>query len=202
MSAPAIILGAIAHDGCTCGDARTHIVARRTMADGRKVEVYDNGAVTGYYGIAIPGVPVARPRGAEAIERERAAAWLFADEVCLYDLDELPDLHACARRVARRGGNSGDLRVVMEEASVPRIPIRWEVLSEGGASGDSRFGALPRLRWGGVGVWHERGVYEVMHRYTGPALGARSRESWHGSGIKFTSQRELFRHLATIGGAS
>ena len=194
-----ITLGALAPArGCSCGDPKAHVVARRRTADGREVEIHDDGAVTGYYGVAIPGVPVARPRGIEAIERERAAAWLFADELCLYAYEELPALHAAARRVARRGGGPGDLRAAVAEASAPRVPIRWEVLATDNR-GDvtCRFGVLPRLRWGGVGVWHEHGVYEVMHRVHGD----HGEGAWETSGFRFTSQRDLFRHLAGVGNA-
>lgn len=75
---------------CSCGETTAHVIARRETADGIAVQIWHDGAVTGRYGRALPGIPVARPRTAEAIERERGAARLLADEVSLYNFAELP----------------------------------------------------------------------------------------------------------------
>lgn len=181
---------------CTCAAVGDHVVAYRRTADGRPVEVWSTGAVTGACGVAIDGVPVARPRTAAAVAVELAAAWLLAGEVSLYELAELPVLHACARRVARAGGSPGDLRAAVAAAEERTrdehaVPIRWEHVSPG-----CRVGHLPRLRWPHLAVWHEAGVYEVMVRERAEAHGGHG-ETLRGTGMRFSALRDLRAHLAT-----
>lgn len=95
---------------CSCGSTSAHVVARRTTADDVAVEIWDNGAITGRLGFALPGVPVVRPRTDAAHAMARATASLVAGEVELYVVTELPQLVSCARRVAIAGGRPGDLR--------------------------------------------------------------------------------------------
>lgn len=184
---------------CSCGLSFGHVIAERETADGAGLRLWSDGALTGSGGYAFPGVPIVRARTAEAARVALAAGWLAADEAGLYDADEIPALYAAARRLVARNPSAqpGDLRAAMADRGAPHIPIRWEVLqADNRGATTCRVGILPRLMWAGVGVWHERGRYEIMHAHTGTAFGAHSRESWHGTGITFTSQRELFRYLA------
>ena len=174
------------------------VMAERQTADGSRLRLWSDGALTGGGGYGFPGVPIARPRDAAKAELLRTAGWLVLGEAELYHDAEIPKLYAAALRVAASGGDPGDLRAsAAKSLDTLHIPIRWEVLTaDRNGHPTTRFGHLPRLGWAGVGVWHEGNVYEVMHQHHGPAVGAQSRDAWHGTGFKFTSQRELFKHLA------
>lgn len=180
---------------CSCGLSFGHVIAERETADGAGLRLWSDGALTGRGGYGFPGVPIVRPRTVEAARAALAAGWLAIDEAGLYDADEMPALYAAARRLVARNPSTppGDLRRAMADRDAPRIPIRWEVL-QADSHGDTtcRVGYLPRIRWAGVAVWQERGFYEVMHENAG----ATGRPALFGTGIKFTSQRELFRYLA------
>jgi len=182
--------------------APARVMAERTTADGSRLRLWSDGALTGGYGYGFPGVPIARPRDAGKAEIARTAGWLVLGEAELYHDAEIPKLYAAALRTASRGGDPGDVRAAAAKSlDTFRVPIRWEVLTaDRDGHPTTRFGHLPRLGWAGVGVWHERGVYEVLHQHHGVAVGARSRDAWrdawHDTGFKFTSQQELFKHLA------
>lgn len=172
---------------CSCGDAAEHIVARRMTADCFSVVMLSRGAIVGGFGHAFNGVPFARPRSAEGLALALRAGWLLMGEVELYDVGELGDLYAAAKRVAARGGLPGDLRAEMHRAAPPSIPLRWTVLSaDRDGKPTCRVATLPRLRWPATQVWHERGVYEVLYEQCG---------ALHSSGRRFTSQRDLFAFL-------
>lgn len=193
---------------CTCGNASPHRVAWRRTADGVHVELWHDGVLTGVGGLALPGVPIARPRTEEARRRTLAAGWLVVGELArttedpaaaLYDAAELPTLYATARRlVAARGlaVTPGELRAAFAEAEeravVERFPVRWETIAP-----DCRVGNLPRIRWPGLAVWHERGVYEVMMVQHIAAMGARGGDALVPTGFRFTTLRDLVRHLTT-----
>jgi hypothetical protein len=177
---------------CSCGATGDHVVAERESADGKYLVLWSSGELTQRGGVGFPGVPVARSRDAAQVRVALEAGRLVLGEASLWDAAEIPALYAAARRVAARGGSPGDLRAAMDARDVPRIPIRWEVLSTDNR-GDmtSRVGHLPRLMWPGVSIWHERGIYEVMYRKA-----VNGRDAWHGTGITFRSQRDLLRFLA------
>lgn len=194
-------------DTCTCGNAQPHRVAWRRTADGAHVELWDDGALTGAGGLAFPGVPVARPRTDEARRQALAAGRLVAGELArptedpsaaLYDAGELPTLYATARRLVARdlGATPGGLRAAFaeaeERAALARFPVRWETIAAG-----CRVGHLPRIRWPGLAVWHERGVYEVMMVQRVAVVGVRTSEALVPTGFRFGTMRDLVRHLAT-----
>lgn len=199
-------------NACACGDARPHRVAWRRTSDGAHVELWHDGSLTGAGGLALPGVPIARPRTEEARREALAAGWLVAGELArssedpsaaLYDAAELPTLYTVARRlVASRGlaVTPGELRAAFaetgERAAIERFPVRWETIAPG-----CRVGHLPRIRWPGLAVWHERGVYEVMMAQRVAAAGARTAEALVPTGFRFTALRDLVRHLVTEQGA-
>lgn len=195
MDAPTTSAASLAHAlTCSCGRSSVHVIAERETADGAGLRLWSDGALTGSGGYGFPGVPIARPRTAEAARAALAAGWLAIDEAGLYDADEMPALYAAARRLVARnpGAQPGDLRAAMADREVPRIPIRWEVLqADNRGETTCRVGTLPRLMWASVGVWHESGRYEIMHEH-GDGRGG---HAWHGTGITFGSQRELFRYL-------
>lgn len=192
---------------CTCGNAAPHRIAWRRTADGAHVELWHDGALTGAGGLALPGVPIARPRTEEARRQALAAGWLVVGELArttedpaaaLYDAAELPTLYATARRLVARapGVAPGELRAAFaeaeERAALERFPVRWETIAPG-----CRVGHLPRIRWPGLAVWHERGVYEVMMVQHIAAMGERGGDALVPTGFRFTTLRDLVRHLMT-----
>lgn len=177
---------------CSCGEREPHIVAYRETADSYRVELWDNGAVTGGLGYALSGVPIVRPRTEEALSLARAAGWLFAGEVAWVALADVGDLYAACRAVATKGGLPGDVRADLgeriERRGEPRL--RWQVYATN-SHGDVtvRYAVLPRLRWGGLVIVHERGRYELQRR------NAYDRDQLGVTGWSFGSLREVFRHL-------
>lgn len=86
------------HDPCSCGDAEPHVIARRMSADGAIVKLWSDGAVSSGLGFTIlRGV-----RSGRRHELALRAAWLLADEVCLYDRGELGFLARMARRAVEQ----------------------------------------------------------------------------------------------------
>ena len=69
---------------CSCGNPTPHVIARRTTCDGRTVCLWSDGDLTQILGIRIPGL--GKPRG----ENSRQANRAIIDDVCLYDLNEIP----------------------------------------------------------------------------------------------------------------
>lgn len=197
---------------CSCGEDRPHRVAWRRTSDGVSVELWDSGELTGASGLGIKGVPIVRPRDDDARAAALSAGWLVADELArtnedpeasLYSSTELPLLYATARRlVASRGlgVTPGELRAAFAEAeerdAVARFPIRWEYVAPG-----ARAGYLPRIRWPGIALWHENGVYEVMLIRRVAGLGGRSGETLVTTGFKFKTLRETIQHLLTQQGS-
>lgn len=168
-------------------------------ADDVAVEIWHDGAVTGRAGLALPGVPIARPRSSVSWDRARHAASLFGGEVELYDVAELPRLYACARRVAARGGLPGDLRAAFAAAEAPSLHLVWDVYAaDRDGTPTVRVARLDRIRWPGLAVWHESGRYELLAIRRGAALGARSREALETTGFSFASRAALHLHLFSI----
>lgn len=184
---------------CSCGGGEPHIIARRTTADGIGVEFWHDGAITGRTGLALPGVPIVRPRTADATDLALRSASLVSGDVELYDLSDLPRLYMCARRAAARFGSPGDMRAEFAKADVPKIRIVWSVYSTDRAGDPTvRFARLDRIRWPGIVLWHERGYYEVAIERMGIATGARSRLACESTGVRFRTQRELSEYLASV----
>lgn len=179
---------------CPCGKTKPHAVAHRETADGLRVELWDDGAVTGGNGYGLDGVPVARPRTPEALSVSRAAGWLFVGEVSLWERADLGALYAACRKVAVKGGLPGDVRAAMAApVELPPVKLHWDI-RETDNHGDTtlRVAQLPRMLWPGMVVWHERGRYELLSR-----VFVDGREALSAHGLVFASQRELFRHLRT-----
>lgn len=187
---------------CSCGADKPHVIASRRTADGTQVEVWDDGAVTGGYGMALPGVPVVRPRTDDARREALAAAWMLAGDVALYDLAEVPALYATARKVAQAGGGAAEFHAALRDAQetparAPALRLQWQTY-ETDATGRPtvRVAILDRMRWPGLAVWHERGRYLLMNvEYI--ANQRRSEPVLVPTGFTFRSQQELATHLYT-----
>ena len=141
----------------------TTIIARRQSADDKTVALWSDGAITGGLGIYIKGSPCARTEAAciEAL----AAGWLVMGDVCLYDFDEVPSLIAAARKIARAGGDPGDMR----RALAARATLRptWSVLeTDRDGNPTLRVWRLPRVSHPGLAIWDDArgggGRYQVM----------------------------------------
>lgn len=181
---------------CLCGFAGgVHVVARRQTADGIGVSMWSDGALGSRFGHGLPGVPMARPRSSGAVASALRAGWLFLGAVELYDLDELPALYRACTRVAKRGGDHGDVRAEAGRQA-PLMP-HWEVY-EADRSGRARlrFWRLPRLLLADTGVFdhisHPRGRYEVV---TIGRDSARGRDLACTTGFHFATLDALSAHL-------
>lgn len=154
---------------CSCGETEHHIIARRKTADGIGVCVWSDGLVTGYLGMVLPGVTCVRPRTVEAVNRERRAAWMLAEWVCLYDVAEVGALYSDCRKAARRGITLAEAQSATRDRS-GLIPA-WEVCrTDRDGSPTERVWRPPRLRWPGLVVWDycdkagsSGGRYELMN---------------------------------------
>ena len=184
---------------CSCGERTPHVTMRRVTADSVGVEVWHDGAITGRCGRALPGVPVARPRTAAALELARASAALVADLVELYEVSELPRLASCARRVAMASGTAGDVRAAFAVTNAPALRFSWTVYeADRDGTPTVRVARLDRIRWPGMVIWHERGKYELLVERNNPDTGARSRPALETTGFSFASQKELRAHLFDV----
>lgn len=174
---------------CPCGEARDHVVARRSTSDGKHVLMWQDGSLTWALGYAIKGAP----RGGS--EFARRVGMLVLGEVCLYEAAEVPSLVAAARHVAQRSGLPGDVRRRYREITAPKMLIpSWQVYqTDRDGRPTVRVWHLPRLLYAGLVVWHESGVYEVLRRLPGSA-----RETLVTTGFSFRTQRELLDGLPYI----
>jgi hypothetical protein len=92
---------------CSCGCTEAHIIARRTTADGIRVEVWSDGTIS-QRGFFIRGLGT--PRSAWAVRARTRAARLMLDELELYDVGELPRLIKIAARTFAHTYSSEDTR--------------------------------------------------------------------------------------------
>lgn len=174
------------------------IIIRRKTFDDVFVCGWDDGAITSPLGYAVKGVPVVRPRTEEAVERERAVMWLFLGEVCLYEYDELADLHKACRKAVKKHGiraTGGDVRTILSEPT--KIPLSWIVTS---ADRDGKATEKQcRFRMGklaGIAVFWTRGRGYETGRIVNDARSADP--AFVADGCRFTNLRDLNRHLSEV----
>lgn len=193
---------------CSCGDARPHEIARRRTADDATVVLWSDGAVTGRLGYALPGVPIARPKTAEAIERSLRAGWMLADEVCLYEANEIAALYDACRWAAARGLGISAARARLADLSKARLTPAWEILRvDRDGRPTERVWRLPRLLWPGVVVWDY--CTGTSGRKNGRASGGLNGCRYEivytdrdgvavGAGLQFRTLSEVSDHLVEI----
>lgn len=134
-------------------------IATRKTASGSIIHLWPDGEITWALGLCIEGSP--HPRTDAARDLALRAGWLVMGEVELYDDDEVTALIRAARWAAARGLGPGGMRARLH-APVTLRPI-WETLGADRSGRPTlRVWRLPRLRWPGLAVWHERGRYSVM----------------------------------------
>jgi hypothetical protein len=179
---------------CTCGRADAHQIAQRTTADGVAVVLWSDGPVTGRMGYALPGVPVARPEGAAAVEAALAAGWLLMGEASLYDAEEMPALYAACRWSADRGRGPGGVRARLARVGRVRIAPVWEVIrTDREGKPTVRAWRLPRVRWPGLAVWDHVSVGAKGARYEVMACGRDG--VCFTTGLRFSTLAALAAHL-------
>lgn len=180
---------------CSCGSAEAHTVAKRRTFDGLRVAMWCDGAITGGFGVALAGVPVARPRSADATDIARTAGWMFMAEAELCEADELPALYEACRWAAARGLDVAAMRARLHAAAP--IDFTWTV-TEADHRGDvrERMCRLNRMQWPGLAVIHSARGYQVMSISRVAAPGMRSGEEvMFPTGFVFQSQRDLCAYL-------
>jgi hypothetical protein len=180
---------------CTCGDHTEHRIARRQTADGHDVLLYSDGSIYGTMGIGRSG---AAPRDPRKLGAYLAAAWLLADEVCMYDEAEIRTLVVTARRAVQQTAMPAlaYLRRAMARATGP-APLRpiWTTLeTDRDGTPTVQCWVLPRLRWPGLAVWREHGRYEVCAEMSGPM----ARGTYKTTGMVFGNLRDLQGYLDSI----
>lgn len=180
---------------------RSEIIARRRTADSVGVCLWSDGAISGVLGFKLPGVPMRRPRTAEARDRALCAGWLLLGEVELWDLSEVPALYRAAEKAARGDRLPGTLRDLMAQAEKPAIALSWTVTSaDRNGRPTERQARLPRLRWPGMAVIDYCGtVGSARGRYV--LVRVEHGDVAFDTGFAFTSQRDLFAHLLSEAGA-
>lgn len=181
-------------------------IARRLTSDGKAVELYDDGSLTGAMGFAIKGSwfnPKPKNR-----ERALRAGWLVLGDVEFYSRSELPNLVKAARWAADRDGLPGTMRdryaKLTGVASKPGLsagapsPVsvnvmkpQWVVVrADARGKPTERVWEMHRMSpWSGHAVFHERGKYWLMR--------ASRRDGVYDHRVnEFRSQRELLRWMA------
>lgn len=187
---------------CTCGCTEPHVIATRRTADGYTVQAWSDGPVTAALGMGIRGLPIVRPRTAEALDTAKSAASLFMGEVSLWDLAEAPALYAACRKVAAAGGLPGDVRAEMrrrrERAEVAAKPLCWVVeATHPDGSVKRRSARLPRLLYAGLwvidycGSDDSRGArYHLVSQVSGGPEG-----TVQSTGFTFRNLADMWKHL-------
>jgi len=129
-----------------------------------------------------------RPRTPGGVELALRAGWLVLGDVELYKDSEVPSLVASARWAAERGLGPGAMREHLHHAP-PVLHPTWTVLE---ANRDGlprvRVWRLPRIRWPGLAVWLEKGVYTVCRQLE------RS-DTYESTGFTFTNLADLSTFL-------
>lgn len=189
---------------CTCGETGDHVVMRRRTADGKEVELWASGCLTGALGFGIRGVPFRRPRTVEARERALKAGRLTLEWISVYDANDLPEIYRAAERTAekRARGETATLTSVLRDmrAVKERPVVKWTVLrADNRGQPVERVASLPRLRWPDYVIWDfcsgphsSRGRYHLMKRH------ADDRLTVDATGWVFRNLDEVFAHLQAM----
>lgn len=105
---------------CTCGCTELHAIATRETADGVRLRIWSDGAITH----AVPGDTYVRGigRGGSAYtrERNRRAALDVIDNISLFDLAEIRTLVHAAREEQKHSHDSDATR----RAQIVRVASR------------------------------------------------------------------------------
>jgi hypothetical protein len=141
-----------------------NIIASQKTADDKTLYLWSDGDLTWGLGRAIKGVRLPR-------KGDLTLGFLVLGELSVYDASEVPQLV----KAAQKGGLPGEVRArfgrqesgakrrsAEKKARLGLVP-KWTTLeADRGGHPTLRVWKLPKLVYGGLAVWHERGVYEVM----------------------------------------
>lgn len=187
---------------CSCGCATRHKMATRKTFDEIVVLLWSDGSITGWVN-ALRGVPVRRPRSAEARQRAVQAGWLLMGVVELYTLEELPDLYRACENVARN-----PQRTVADEFERLRestIAFVWETTA---TDRDGRWteqtARLDRMRWPSIVILRTRSGYELFYEQHATQLSGDEsrrvvRDAIHTpSGFRCGNLHDLCTHLMSL----
>ena len=89
---------------CSCGCTEPHQIARRTTADGVRLAVWSDGAVTLAVGIYLRGLGI--PRSAWARATRARAVRLVMGDLEMFDATEIPPLVKAAEATYRHTWSS------------------------------------------------------------------------------------------------
>jgi hypothetical protein len=195
------IVGGASHASvCSCGEREHHPIAQRSTADGIRVVLWSDGSVTGGMGAGLHGVPIRRPKTAEAVQMARRTGELFIDAATLYNHDELGPLYAAAEKTARRGGAPGDLRAEASRAQKPRMTLKFTTTStDNRGDWTEQVAQLDRMRWPGLAVFRTRSGYELV-RVVEHQRGGSS--TAYTTGLRFKNLDDLTEHLFNVQGTA
>lgn len=104
-------------------DDKPYVIARAKTSDGRTVALWSHGPLTGAMGLALPGVPLVRPRGADALAVALAAGRCVVDAAPALALAEVPAHYAAARREAARPVAEIVTAAPTEPPSMPDVTV-------------------------------------------------------------------------------
>lgn len=179
---------------CSCGETKTHVIARRQTSDGKTLQIWSDGDLTWAFH-SVSGI--GRPRTESARREYQRAAWLVAGDACIHESEDIADLFRAALAAVRtRKGLPGDMRQLFAASQEPKLRPLWEVIAtHNDGTPSCRTWSLPRMKWPGLVIWHERGRYEVMRKARLSALGDRPGISLVSTGFFFATQRALTEWL-------
>jgi hypothetical protein len=170
---------------------QAEVIARRKTMDGELVKLWNNGSITTSGFNVVVGQPA---RTQAQFELYLTAGWLLMGEVEVYDKSEIRSLLEAARWAAKRNLGPGGMRKRLAQQQQVTLKPIWTTLQ---ADRDGRptlqCWVLPRLRWPGLSVWREHGIYSL-----GQEMGRKS-GIYEPTGFKFKNLKELTAHLLSTG---
>lgn len=173
---------------------KPEVIARRKTADDKAVSLWNDGSLTWGAWNVIKGSPNARTDA--QIREALAAGWLVMGEIELYDAEDVPRLIEVTRKVARQGGDSGDVQ--REFAKVAPLKPHWQVQETDRTGRHTvRVWRLPRLSHPGVVIWDEvRGSHGARYRVMTEIM-ERGRRSGTlaDTGVRFNDLTSLSKYL-------
>lgn len=165
---------------------KPEVIAKRQSADHVTIKLWSDGSVT-------TGMNIIIGQGArtqKALGWYLAAGWLAMGDVELYDSSEIRDLLLAARWAAERGLGPDEMRTHLHQK--PNLKPIWTVLqADRDGKPTLKCWVLPRLRWPGLAVFHERGTYQLCQEI-GHKTG-----TYEPTEFEFANLRQLTDHLTT-----
>lgn len=163
---------------------REVIASRRTL-DGERIKLWSDGTITASSFNLVVGRPA---RTQQQLDLYLTAGWLLMDEVEVYDKSEVRSLLEAARWAAKRNLGPGDMRKRLHQP-VKLTPIWTTLETDRDGKPTLQCWVLPRVRWPGLSVWREHGLYSLCQE-VGHKTG-----TYSPTGIEFKNLKELSTYL-------